>query len=59
MTGYGRLDPVVSTVARWSDEDPAAMRRLLEDGELRAQVARALEDLIEREDGPGRSVQVR
>ncbi len=42
---WGRLDPVVATVARWSDEDPAAMRRLLSDPELRAHLATALNDL--------------
>lgn len=49
----GRLDPVVSTVSRWADEDPEAMRRLLTDVELRAQLGRAIEDVV----GPGQSSQ--
>ena len=43
--GWGRLDPVVATLARWADEDPAAMRRLLRDAELRGQFAAALDDV--------------
>lgn len=40
------LDPVVATLSRWADEDPEAMRRLLADAELRAQLDRALRDVV-------------
>ena len=43
---WGRLDPVVATVACWADEDPPAMRRLLSDVELRAHLLTALDDLV-------------
>lgn len=46
----GRLDPVLATVIRWADEDTAAMRRLLEDADLRARLNEAL---IESEDRLG------
>jgi hypothetical protein len=39
MRILGRLDPILATVIRWVDEDPAAMRRLLKDDGLRAQLA--------------------
>ena len=42
---WGRLDPAIATVSRWADDDPAAMRRLLSDPELQAQLRRALDDL--------------
>ena len=43
---YGRLDPVVSMLARWADESPEAMRRLLTEGELRAQLLAALDAVV-------------
>lgn len=43
---FARRDPVVARVAAWADEDPGAMRRLLVDEELRAQLLAALEDLV-------------
>ncbi|MBX3467262.1 MAG: hypothetical protein KF878_10240 [Planctomycetes bacterium] len=42
----GKLDPIVSTIARWADESPDAMRRLLTDDALRAQVVAALSDVV-------------
>lgn len=40
------LDPVVATLSRWADEDPEAMRRLLSDAALRAQLERAIVDVV-------------
>jgi len=42
----GRLEPVVSRVAGWADEDPAAMRRLLVDDEFRRHLLAALDDVV-------------
>lgn len=48
-----RLDPVVATLSRWADESPEAMRRLLRDAELRAQLERAIADVLgEGGEGP-------
>ena len=44
----GALDPVVGTISRWTDEDPAAMRRLLEDAALRSCLGAALDRLLPR-----------
>jgi hypothetical protein len=43
---WGRLDPVVSRIASWSDEDPRAMLRLLDDAELRSQLRSALLEIV-------------
>ncbi len=42
----GRLDPVVSTLSRWADENPEVMRRLLTDPVLRQQLLDALDDVV-------------
>ncbi len=39
------MDPGISRLAGWADEDPATMRRLLTDPELRAQLLAAIDDL--------------
>ena len=44
MSLWGAPDPVVTTVARWADEDLQAMRRLLTDDRIRALLGRALDD---------------
>ncbi len=41
----GGLDPDIATLARWADEDPAAMRRLLADERLRVLLGNALDDV--------------
>ncbi len=51
---WGRLDPVISTLARSADEDPAAMRRLLDDPMLQWQLLLALEAVTG--DGPSARV---
>jgi hypothetical protein len=40
------LDPVVSTVSRWADENPEVMRRLLRDPVLRKQLLAAIDDVV-------------
>lgn len=40
------VDPVIATLARWADEDPAAMRRLVEDDQLRGQLKAAIRDVV-------------
>ena len=40
------VDPVIATLARWADEDPVAMRRLLEDAQLRGQLLAAIQDVV-------------
>ena len=42
---WGRMDPGISRLAGWADEDPETMRRLLTDPELRAQLLAAIDDL--------------
>jgi len=49
-----RLDPVASTLARWTDDAPEVMRRLLTDDVLRRQLLNALEDVV----GPADNAQV-
>jgi len=44
-----RLDPTISTLAKWADENPDAMRRLLSDPALQRQLLAALDDVV----GPG------
>ncbi len=43
---WGSIDPSISRLAGWSDEDPQTMRRLLTDPELRAQLLAAIDDLV-------------
>lgn len=42
------VDPVIATLARWADEDPVAIRRLLEDTPLRWQLLEAVRDVMEQ-----------
>ena len=41
-----RVDPGISRLSRWADEDPQTMRRLLTDPELRTQLLAAIDDLV-------------
>ena len=41
-----RVDPGISRLAGWADEDPQTMRRLLTDPELRGQLLAAIDDLV-------------
>ena len=41
----GGLDPDIATLARWADEDPTVMRRLLADERLRVLLGNALDDV--------------
>ncbi len=43
---WGRLDPAITTLARWADENPDAMRRLLSEPQLRQRLGRVLEELV-------------
>ena len=42
----GQLDPHVGTLARWADEHPEAMRRLLTDPEMQRLLLAALDDVV-------------
>ncbi len=42
----GRLDPVVSTLSRWADENPEVMGRLLTDPVLQQQFLAALDEIV-------------
>ena len=55
-----RLDPVVSRLSAWSDEDPVAMRKLLTDPVLQRQVLEAIDDVVgpaDQEEHGGRVAQ--
>ncbi len=41
-----RVDPGISRLAGWADEDPQTMRRLLTDPELRGHLLAAIDDLV-------------
>ena len=41
----GGLDSDIAMLARWADEDPAVMRRLLADERLRVLLGNALDDV--------------
>ncbi len=43
---WGALDPTIATVARWADENPAVMRRLLTDPALQRQLLGALDNVV-------------
>ncbi len=50
----GRLLPLLGRLSKWAEEDPRAMRTLLPDPELRADLLKAIDEVVpeaRREEG--------